>query len=76
MLLAWASEAFTVFHVQVEEAALLQLELYGGFEGNLQAVLCAGLDGRTIALLPRKLHGLDGRLELDEAVPEAEEVVA
>ena len=76
MLLAWASEAFTVFHVQFKEAALLQLELHGGFEGNLQAVLGAGLDRRTIALLPRKLHGLDGRLELDEAVPEAEEVVA
>mgnify|MGYP006940274826 CR=1 FL=1 len=76
MFLAGASEALPVFHVQVKQAALLKLELHGGFEGNLQAILCTGLDGRSVALLPRKLHGLDGRLELDEAVSKAEEVVA
>ena len=76
MFFARASETLPVFHVQVKKAALLKLELHGGFKGNLQAVLCAGYYGRAVALLPRKLHGLDGRLELDETVPEAEEVVA
>ncbi len=54
---------------------MLQLELHRGFESDLQTILCSRLDRRAVPWVPWELHCLDSRLELDELMAEAKEVI-
>ena len=76
MLLTWTSVVISILHVELVEIGRLELELYSCLKGDLEAVLSAREDGRSVgSALVTEFHCLHGRGVLYEAVTKPYEMI-